>query len=297
VALLPAVAAIAVACTPAGAPGATTSSALAPVSSGGTPPAASPGPVVGLGPELEALRIDDHPHTEGYRRSDWPTWKDIDNDGCDARSQALIVTSDPPAVLVGRCDVVSGTWRSAYDNLVLTAPDQLDVDHVVPLEDAYRSGGWQWSTDRRTQYANDQADLWVVSASTNRSKGSSSPDVWRPPAKKVWCEYARRWAATKIRWELTATTPERDALGQMLDTCTTPSTAATPGSTAIAPGSTTFGSGPPPSSTASTAVPPTDTAYYANCAAARAANATPLHRGEPGYREEMDGDHDGIACE
>ena len=38
-------------------------------------------------------------------------------------------------------------------------------------------------------------------------------------------------------------------------------------------------------------------AYYPNCSAARAAGVAPIHAGEPGYREEMDGDLDGIACE
>lgn len=37
--------------------------------------------------------------------------------------------------------------------------------------------------------------------------------------------------------------------------------------------------------------------YYRNCAAARAAGAAPLYRGQPGYRNDMDGDGDGIACE
>jgi len=37
--------------------------------------------------------------------------------------------------------------------------------------------------------------------------------------------------------------------------------------------------------------------YFANCAAARAAGAAPLRRGDPGYRPEMDGDGDGVACE
>lgn len=37
--------------------------------------------------------------------------------------------------------------------------------------------------------------------------------------------------------------------------------------------------------------------YYPGCNAVRAAGAAPLYRGQPGYREEMDGDDDGIACE
>ena len=37
--------------------------------------------------------------------------------------------------------------------------------------------------------------------------------------------------------------------------------------------------------------------YYANCTEAKAAGAAPLYRGEPGYRDKLDRDHDGIACE
>ena len=38
-------------------------------------------------------------------------------------------------------------------------------------------------------------------------------------------------------------------------------------------------------------------AYYVNCTEAKAAGAAPLYRGEPGYREKLDRDKDGIACE
>lgn len=38
-------------------------------------------------------------------------------------------------------------------------------------------------------------------------------------------------------------------------------------------------------------------AYYSGCNAARAAGVAPIYRGQPGYRPEMDGDSDGIACE
>jgi hypothetical protein len=40
-----------------------------------------------------------------------------------------------------------------------------------------------------------------------------------------------------------------------------------------------------------------DSVYYPNCDAARAAGAAPIYRGSPGYREGLDGDDDGIACE
>ena len=37
--------------------------------------------------------------------------------------------------------------------------------------------------------------------------------------------------------------------------------------------------------------------YFRNCDEARAAGRAPIRRGEPGYRPQMDGDNDGIACE
>ncbi len=39
------------------------------------------------------------------------------------------------------------------------------------------------------------------------------------------------------------------------------------------------------------------TAYYANCAAARDAGKAPLLAGQPGYRAELDPDGDGVACQ
>lgn len=239
---------------------------------------------------LAPLEIDDSSPPLGYRREDWPLWKDIDNDGCDARQQALIAASDPPANVGAKCAVRSGHWVSAYDGFETTAPGDLDIDHVVPLANAFRSGADTWSTDERTQYANDQADLWVVSASSNRSKGDQGPDEWRPPRHDSWCRYAKRWTTIKIRWHLTATTAERDALGQMLDTC---GAGATPEPSASETGVT-----PIPSDPVASPVPTTGgSVYYATCAAAKAAGVTNIHRGDPGYRPELDRDNDGVACE
>jgi hypothetical protein len=168
---------------------------------------------------LEPLTIDDGVSPGGYLRDLFPTWKDIDDDGCDARRQALVAASTTPAQTDERCAVVSGSWTSAYDGTTTTNPTDVQIDHVVPLANAWRSGADSWSLDQRTQFANDQFDLWAVSAASNQSKGDSGPEQWRPPQSEAWCEYARRWTAIKIRWSLTATTAERDALGQMLDTC------------------------------------------------------------------------------
>lgn len=184
------------------------------------PPPPAPG-AASAAAFVAPLAIDDRPVAGyPYQRDDWPHWDDIEGDGCDARNQALAAASITPAqVLYPGCDVVAGDWFSAYDGFTTSDPGDLDVDHLVSLAEAHLAGGWQWSTARKRQFANDQSNLWVVSASSNRSKGSQGPDQWRPARREVWCDFAIRWVSVKVTWGLTATTAERDALGAMLEQC------------------------------------------------------------------------------
>ena len=186
-------------------------------SSGSTGPAST----ADIRAQLAQLQIDDDPHPgEPYRRELYPTWRDIDHDGCDAREQALVAQSTTPAqVSFPGCQVVAGDWVSPYDGFETSSPSELDADHLVPLENVHESGGWQWDAATRLAYANDQAVLVMVSAHANRSQGASTPADWRPPLESYWCTDATRWVALKEQWHLTATTRERDALGQMLETC------------------------------------------------------------------------------
>lgn len=184
-------------------------------------PGDDPAPTPTVAPvELAALRIHDGPHPgPRYDRGEWPHWLDPDSNGCDARRDALIAAANPPAQVGPGCRITGGQWYSDFDGVTTTDPGTFDVDHVVPLAEAHRSGGWAWSTDRRAQYANDPAVLWAVSATSNRAKSDKDPADWRPPAQGVWCTYARRWVHVKVTYDLTAESRERDALGAMLDTC------------------------------------------------------------------------------
>lgn len=192
------------------------------------PTAAAPPPVPsngGASALLAHLRIVDAAVSpQGYSRDLFPTWLDLDGNGCDARDDTLIAESLVPAQVTysDGCDVVSGRWLSIYDGLEVTEPSDLDVDHLVPLAEAWRSGAHAWEAVRRATFANDLAfpdHLIAVTASTNRSKSDSPPNEWRPPQQDAWCRYANAWVTVKVNWSLTITTPERDALGQMLDTC------------------------------------------------------------------------------
>lgn len=184
---------------------------------------AMPGPATAssvLSGELAQLAIDDHPNAAGYRRELFQPngWGDPDGNGCDARADALRRDATPPLTGPG-CDTIGATWPKVYVAGVTSDRRQVDIDHVVPLGNAWRSGARDWDAGRRVAYSNDPAVLWAVDASANRQKSDDGPEAWRPSERGVWCTYARRWVAIKVTYGLAATSAERDALGQMLEEC------------------------------------------------------------------------------
>jgi hypothetical protein len=105
---------------------------------------------------------------------------------------------------------------------------KLDIDHVVPLAEAWQSGAWRWSTATRTRYANDlgyRPSLIAVTAHTNRSKGDREPQSWLPPRKSLDCRYLSWWVAVKWRWRLTVDRPEKRFLVGHLRSCGWPKVA------------------------------------------------------------------------
>jgi hypothetical protein len=149
----------------------------------------------------------------------FPTWSAQGND-CDTRD--VVLQRDGQSVRTGaQCKISQGTWFSAYDGKTVTDPQGLDIDHMVPLANAWRTGAKDWSTDQREQFANDLTNpqLLAVSLSTNRSKGDRDPAEWKPPRHEYWCEYAQRWIAVKNYWKLRVRPVEKTALQEMLGTC------------------------------------------------------------------------------
>ncbi|MYI82394.1 MAG: HNH endonuclease, partial [Chloroflexi bacterium] len=152
-----------------------------------------------------------------------------DSDCQDTRQEVLVAESQAAvSYATGReCRVESGSWTGPYTGTTFTDPGALDIDHMVPLANAHRSGGWAWDSARKAQFANDlgyENHLIAVQNSANRSKGSRGPDEWKPPNPDYWCEYAVDWIVIKSNWNLTATDEEAAALQVMLDTCPTPPT-------------------------------------------------------------------------
>ena len=217
--------------TPAGASPVTGTVTATPGRESGTPPATpATTPVSDGAPTRLEVRVGPVPSDlPPYDRDDWRHWIDADRDCQDTRQEVLIAESSSAVRYedAGSCRVETGSWVGPYSGEAFDAPRSLDVDHMVPLGNAHRSGGWTWDAERKKQYANDltYADhLIAVQARANRSKGARGPEEWRPPLRTYWCEYAVDWIVIKSRWDLTVTEPEFAALRDMLDTCESPPT-------------------------------------------------------------------------
>lgn len=167
---------------------------------------------------LDKLTVAKAGSMAGYSRTKFPHWKST-GANCDVRDSVL--KRDGTKVKTSGCNVVAGTWKSSYDGQVLDSPTKVDIDHLVPLANAWRSGAAKWTTAEREDFANDLEDpqLVAVSASSNRSKGDQDPSTWKPTETGAWCEYAGDWIAVKTRWQLTVTTAEKSALNDMLEKC------------------------------------------------------------------------------
>jgi hypothetical protein len=154
----------------------------------------------------------------GYSRAKFPHWRSTGSN-CDVRDTVL--KRDGKNVKTSGCNVVAGSWTSLYDGKVLSSPTKVDIDHMVPLANAWRSGAAKWSTDEREEFANDLDDpqLIAVSAGSNRSKGDQDPSTWKPTESSSWCEYAQDWIEVKSKWKLTVTAKEKTALKDMLEKC------------------------------------------------------------------------------
>ena len=142
---------------------AATSIALAPAASATAAPPGIPSTDTAIS-QLAALPVETEGSMTGYDRDEFNHW--ITVDGCDTRETVLARDGDD--VEVGSdCRPTSGDWYSEYDGESFTDGSDLDIDHVVPLAEAWRSGADSWSAQEREDFAND---LDVRSSSRSRPR-------------------------------------------------------------------------------------------------------------------------------
>jgi hypothetical protein len=198
---------------------------VGPASSAPASPTAPSTVHVRLRAAIRALPVADHSHVAGYDRDkDFGEW--ITQHGeCDTRAVVLIQESLRPVTKSYYCTVSKGRWYSYYnaryyDNAYDGA---IQIDHTVPVQNAWVSGAWQWTKPTRVRYYNDLKDprtLVGVDAHDNEVKSNQDPTTWLPRHGR--CRYVRYWVAVKTRWHLNATAAEKTKLATLAADCSNP---------------------------------------------------------------------------
>lgn len=162
-------------------------------------------------PSISSLEV------ENYDRSAFGGWDDSDEDCLNTRHETLQARSlDEAEPSPGGCSIVAGQWNDLYTGNVVTASNELDIDHIVPLRWAWERGAYRWDSDKRQEFANDPANLLPVSASANRSKGASGPLDWLPPNESFACEYVLRFDRVIDRYEFSLPASETERLENLI---------------------------------------------------------------------------------
>ena len=157
----------------------------------------------------------------GYSRDLFPHWVDADGDGCHARNEVLIEEADDPVTVGSGCSLSGGRWFSYYDRVSWTSTSDVDIDHMVPLAEAWDSGARTWSTATRQSYANDLGDhrtLVGVTDNVNQAKSDQDVAEWLPQYDR--CRYLREFVAVKLRWRLSVDSAEKSAMTSLASSCT-----------------------------------------------------------------------------
>ena len=162
-------------------------------------------------------------YASDYNRSLFFYPSDEDEDCQDTRTEVLIKQNlhDVRKVRLSdnRCDVVTGLWFDNYSGKYIHNPKLIEIDHIIPLKEAWLSGADKWDNEKRKRFANylkDDKHLIVISIRENRTKGSKPPQEWLPYNIDYHIEYCRIWCKIKVKWNLTATKEEVKFLKDIL---------------------------------------------------------------------------------
>jgi hypothetical protein len=178
---------------------------------------------------LETLAVKGRAPKTGYERSQFgPAWSDVDRNGCDTRND--ILNRDLTSIIykpgTHQCVVLSGTLldpysgeKIAFERGVATS-SEVQIDHVVALSNAWQTGAFKLSYEKRLAFANDPINLLAVKGRLNSQKGDGDAATWLPPLKSIRCAYVTQQIVVKAKYGLWVTPPEKAAMVGLLAKCT-----------------------------------------------------------------------------
>jgi len=177
---------------------------------------------------LETLAVKGRAPKTGYERSQFgPAWSDVDRNGCDTRND--ILNRDLTSIIykpgTHQCVVLSGTLldpysgeKIAFERGVATSSD-VQIDHVVALSNAWQTGAFKLTYEKRLAFANDPMNLLAVKGRLNSQKGDGDAATWLPPRKDIRCAYVAQQIVVKAKYGLWVTPPEKAAMVGLLSKC------------------------------------------------------------------------------
>lgn len=180
-------------------------------------------PLIDAVKKLKVGEPEQQPYSRDYFGQ---AWADVDRNGCDTRNDILKrdldnVTFKPRT---RDCVVMSGTMVEPYTGKQVTFQkgphsDMVQIDHVVALANAWKSGAAQWDDATRQDFANDPLNLLAVDGPANQDKEAKAADEWLPPNEQFHCAYVARQVAVKTKWDLWVTQTEKNAIISVATQC------------------------------------------------------------------------------
>jgi hypothetical protein len=154
--------------------------------------------------KLSSKKAYDSFNQSSYNRNNWKHWnKGLNVHDCvNTRHETLARQAVSGTVRMSKdgCFVSSGKWNGMYSGDVFYDPRKMDIDHIIPLNYAFRNGGANWPKSKKEVFANDPINLIAVSASLNRQKSAMGPAQWLPPNQPYRCQYTTRWNNVLIKY-------------------------------------------------------------------------------------------------
>lgn len=178
------------------------------------------------GQVLGTLEIKGRAPKTGYEREQFGGgWERVAD--CDMRNYILARDLIDTSFVLPSCKVAGGTLNDPYSGKTISfqrgleSSDDVQIDHVVALSDAWQKGAQQLSYEQRVAFANDPLELLAVDGDLNQQKSDSDAATWLPPNKAYRCNYVARQIAVKKKYSLWVTRSEYDAMANILQTCPT----------------------------------------------------------------------------
>ena len=177
---------------------------------------------------LNSLAVKGRAPKTGYTRAQFgSTWADVNKNGCDTRNDILKrdLTNIVFRAKTHDCVVESGTLLDPYSGTTIsfvkgvTSSMEVQIDHVVALSNAWQTGAFKLTLEKRTAFANDPDNLLAVQGRLNSQKGDGDAATWLPPLKSIRCAYVTKQIIVKAKYGLWVTAPEKAAMLNVLSKC------------------------------------------------------------------------------